>query len=213
MRQKKILHFEDEEILATLYKKKLESAGFLYQGYPNPPQDEKDLVDAWMNSPGHRANILNNEYTEIGVSAKLGNWENRNTWWSVQTFAKPAPNCQTPDANLKKQIEQKTAVYNGAKNITSQINQLNADGNALINQGNAKIQQGDQIYRSTGDQAQAQPYWDEGKSLQTQGQAKIEQAKSLQLDLNNYSSLYNEIQNLSSQYNKQVDQYNKCIGQ
>ncbi|MCL2036036.1 MAG: CAP domain-containing protein [Oscillospiraceae bacterium] len=26
-----------------------------------------DIVNAWMNSPGHRENILNNEYTQIGV--------------------------------------------------------------------------------------------------------------------------------------------------
>ena len=30
--------------------------------------DEKDLVDAWMASPGHRANIMNADYVEIGVA-------------------------------------------------------------------------------------------------------------------------------------------------
>ena len=33
------------------------------KGYPTP----KAVVDAWMNSPGHRANILNSSYTHIGV--------------------------------------------------------------------------------------------------------------------------------------------------
>lgn len=32
-------------------------------GYPTP----KAVVDAWMNSAGHRANILNASYTQIGV--------------------------------------------------------------------------------------------------------------------------------------------------
>lgn len=27
------------------------------------------VMDAWMNSPGHRANILNRSYTQIGVGA------------------------------------------------------------------------------------------------------------------------------------------------
>ena len=33
------------------------------KGYSSP----KAVVDAWMNSPGHRANILNSSYTHIGV--------------------------------------------------------------------------------------------------------------------------------------------------
>ena len=33
------------------------------KGYTSP----KAVVDAWMNSPGHRANILNSSYTYIGV--------------------------------------------------------------------------------------------------------------------------------------------------
>ncbi len=32
-------------------------------GYRTP----KDVVNGWMNSPGHRANILNASYTQIGV--------------------------------------------------------------------------------------------------------------------------------------------------
>jgi uncharacterized protein YkwD len=30
------------------------------------------IVDAWMKSPGHRANILNGSYDEIGISADGG---------------------------------------------------------------------------------------------------------------------------------------------
>jgi uncharacterized protein YkwD len=30
-------------------------------------QDDPSVVDAWMNSPGHRANILNPNHTETGV--------------------------------------------------------------------------------------------------------------------------------------------------
>ena len=31
--------------------------------------DAADAIDSWMNSPGHRANMLSAEYTEIGVAA------------------------------------------------------------------------------------------------------------------------------------------------
>ena len=33
------------------------------KGYASP----EAVVNAWMNSPGHRANILNSTYTHIGV--------------------------------------------------------------------------------------------------------------------------------------------------
>lgn len=41
------------------------------------------VVDGWMNSPGHRQNILNAAYTEIGVGYAGGS----NTW--AQMFLKP----------------------------------------------------------------------------------------------------------------------------
>lgn len=31
------------------------------------------IVDAWMHSPGHRANILDPDYREIGIGVELGN--------------------------------------------------------------------------------------------------------------------------------------------
>lgn len=40
-------------------------------GYTTP----EAVMDAWMNSPGHRANILNGSFTEIGVGyVKDGNY-------------------------------------------------------------------------------------------------------------------------------------------
>lgn len=32
-------------------------------------RDPEDVMNAWMNSPGHRANILNGRYASIGVGA------------------------------------------------------------------------------------------------------------------------------------------------
>ena len=43
---------------------KYRSAGEnIARGYPTP----EAVVNAWMNSPGHKANILNRSYTHIGV--------------------------------------------------------------------------------------------------------------------------------------------------
>ncbi len=41
---------------------------------------DEDLVTAWMNSPGHRANILNTKYQEIGVAVKEGNYAGHSAW-------------------------------------------------------------------------------------------------------------------------------------
>jgi uncharacterized protein YkwD len=162
-------------------------------------KDEKELVDAWMASPGHRANILNPDFKEIGVSAKLGQFENRTTWISVQIFATKAPQCTLPSASLKQQIEQKQALYD-------QITLLYQEGSALIQQGNAKIQEGNQIYQETHDASQAQPYWTEGENLQKQGQEKTSQAKALE-------SQVQDLKSLIYQYNRQVNTYNQCINQ
>ncbi|MCX6760144.1 MAG: CAP domain-containing protein, partial [Candidatus Nealsonbacteria bacterium] len=66
---------------------------------------DKEAVDDWMNSPGHRANILNVRYTEIGVGVMKGIYENQTVWVGVQEFGLPSSVCPSPSAALKKQIE------------------------------------------------------------------------------------------------------------
>ncbi len=45
-----------------------------------------DVMNGWMNSPGHKANILNSSYTEIGVGYVTDS--NGTTYW-VQHFIRP----------------------------------------------------------------------------------------------------------------------------
>ena len=68
-------------------------------------KDDKALVEAWMNSPGHRANILNSKYLEIGVAVGKGTYEGKTTWLAVQEFGKPLSSCPSVDSTLKLQIE------------------------------------------------------------------------------------------------------------
>ncbi len=49
-------------------------------------QSPSSVVTAWMNSPGHRANILNPSYTQIGVG--LAKNSNGTCYWT-QMFIKP----------------------------------------------------------------------------------------------------------------------------
>lgn len=52
--------------------------------------DSSEVVDAWMNSPTHRENIVNGKYTEIGVGTAKGKFDGYNTVYVVQLFGTPA---------------------------------------------------------------------------------------------------------------------------
>ena len=54
-----------------------------------------------MNSPGHRANILNGKFTQIGVAVGRGTFEDHEVWIGVQVFARPLSDCPQPNAALK----------------------------------------------------------------------------------------------------------------
>ncbi len=66
---------------------------------------EEELVQEWMNSPGHRANILNNRYTEMGVAVIKGTYKGRLVWIGVQEFGLPLSSCDQPSSILKTQID------------------------------------------------------------------------------------------------------------
>jgi len=67
-------------------------------------KDDQVLVQAWMDSPGHRANILNTKYEDIGVSVIKGTFEGRTTWFAVQHFGFPSSACPGSNQSLKNQI-------------------------------------------------------------------------------------------------------------
>lgn len=65
---------------------------FLFAG-ENLAVDFSDSVDverAWMNSPTHRANILDGHFTEIGIATAQGTFQGRPTTFVVQMFGAPA---------------------------------------------------------------------------------------------------------------------------
>jgi len=68
-------------------------------------KDDADLVQAWMDSPGHRENILNSKYREIGVAVAKGIFEGKTTWMAVQHFGLPLSVCPVPNGAIKLEIE------------------------------------------------------------------------------------------------------------
>jgi hypothetical protein len=68
-------------------------------------KNEQEIVQLWMDSPGHRANILNNRFTQIGVAIIKGEYKGDVVWMGVQEFGLPISACSQPDVDTKNQIE------------------------------------------------------------------------------------------------------------
>lgn len=63
------------------------------------------MINAWMESPTHKDNIVNNKYTQIGVAVVNGTLEGVETTLVVQMFGKPATAvAQTSDVGTTDQI-------------------------------------------------------------------------------------------------------------
>lgn len=84
-------------------------------------KDDEALVLAWMNSPGHRANIVSRRYGDIGVAVMKGTLEGRRSWVAVQIFGLPLSVCPAPEAALKNSIENVVSRIDNAKKSASQI--------------------------------------------------------------------------------------------
>jgi len=66
---------------------------FLYAG-ENLAVDfyfSKSVNKAWLESPGHAANILSPNFTEVGIATSEGVFEGRETIFVVQMFGTPVP--------------------------------------------------------------------------------------------------------------------------
>lgn len=114
-------------------------------------KDENDLVTAWMNSPGHRANILGAQFKEIGIYVARGEYKGDSVWMSVQEFATSESVCEKPFNSDKNKIEEdidaletinqklkelKQAISTANKNDPS-YNKLIEDYNSLVVKYNA----------------------------------------------------------------------------
>ncbi len=51
--------------------------------------ESRDVAEAWMDSPTHRANIVKKNYTEIGIGIANGIYEGRSTVFVAQLFGTP----------------------------------------------------------------------------------------------------------------------------
>ncbi len=75
-------------------------------------KDDAALVAAWMASPGHRANILQTRFREIGVAVGKGNYNGKEIWMAVQEFGSPLSDCPAIDTRIKTQVDADKALTN-----------------------------------------------------------------------------------------------------
>jgi uncharacterized protein YkwD len=104
-------------------------------------ESSKALVDAWMNSEVHRANILNKNYTQIGVSSIDGMYEGRNVTISAQVFDKPLSDCPVVSKDIKNQIDSYILIKDNLKADINKIELALQDKNLSTLEYNSKIQQ------------------------------------------------------------------------
>ena len=64
----------------------------------------KDTVDAWINSPTHRANLANSNYKEIGIAVAPAKIQNSEGFLVVQLFGTPKPTIATRSTPFKKPL-------------------------------------------------------------------------------------------------------------
>ncbi|MBU3668616.1 MAG: hypothetical protein FGM57_01460 [Candidatus Taylorbacteria bacterium] len=92
---------------------------------------DDQVVAAWMASPGHKKNILDTRYRDIGVAVGQGMYQGKRQWLIVQHFGKPLSACALPNDDLKKRIEsEKTTLgYTEARltALKAEIDQLTGD--------------------------------------------------------------------------------------
>ena len=85
-KQDKLEHVLDEKTPSDRTKAAGYKSGFVGENIAWNQKDAKEVLAGWMDSEGHRDNILKKEYTEIGVAvAKNAKGE---PYW-VQVFGKP----------------------------------------------------------------------------------------------------------------------------
>ena len=80
--------------------------------------DSQEVYDAWLNSPSHKANILNPNYTEVGT-AVLSGFGSNNTIVVVQEFG--SPQLVRAIAVTKNNIPKTVAVKTPANKITTPV--------------------------------------------------------------------------------------------
>jgi len=119
-------------------------------------KDEKEVVQLWMDSPGHRANILNERFTEIGVAIVKGTYKGQTAWIGVQEFGLSLSSCDQPSESLKGQIDlnqdsidQLLLQLNAKKAELESTNRRSPQYNKLVDEYNQLVKEYNKLVQET----------------------------------------------------------------
>lgn len=109
--------------------------------------DDIELLQGWMNSPGHRANILNKQYQNIGVAVGQGLMNGIKVWLAVQEFGTPLSACPPVDEQIKNTInanesdinQRKLALEAEQKNLSQQPGESYEQYRSRVDAYNAEV--------------------------------------------------------------------------
>ncbi len=77
--------------------------------------DAESVEQAWMNSPSHKANLLNKNYEEIGIGISKGEFQGRQATFVVQMFGDPSDQkivlSEAPTQVLAKRVPKPAEIY------------------------------------------------------------------------------------------------------
>lgn len=91
-----------------------------------------NMEEAWMNSPGHKANILNKNFEETGVGVSRGEYGNRQAIFVVQMFGVSAEQkIQLTDTSTKLLGNESKPMVLGALVVYEADENLGLQGNSL----------------------------------------------------------------------------------
>jgi len=79
--------------------------------------DSKDVTDAWMASPEHRANIVKGNYTEVGTGVATGMYQGQQTVFVVQDYANSLPVAEAQTQPVKTEVAPNVAIVKESTNI------------------------------------------------------------------------------------------------
>lgn len=119
-------------------------------------KSEQEIVQHWMDSPGHRANILHDRFTEIGVAIIKGTYQGQTAWIGVQEFGLPLLACDQPNVAMKNkidsnkiEIDQLLIAVNNKKSEIDNTNPKSPKYNALVDEYNSLVAKYNTLVKET----------------------------------------------------------------
>jgi len=73
--------------------------------------ESADVVEAWMNSEGHRVNILDSNFTQTGIATAVGTYKGKEAVFVVQLFGTPAFTESAPTSESISETSEENSVF------------------------------------------------------------------------------------------------------